>query len=168
MLSIARLSMSRNSGAKFSRLSQIISGILKDLYGIRRIDPAVRASITKKYATELGQWRSGIAYFLDLQPIDASLMIPLSQRQNTVLNLAFRHALILLHRPSLLSNFASLTQTSVNPPSSLRVPLDRSVADCIEAALGILAIINNLWEAKQIYRAFWVGCRIPALIRTVG
>jgi hypothetical protein len=142
--------------AKFIRLSQITSGILKDLYSIRRINSALRASLTEKYSAELQKWRSGIAHFLDLRPMDTSLMIPLFQRQNTVLNLAFRHVLILLHRPLLLSNFESLTKPSVDVPNGLKVAADRSVAECLEAALGILGIVNDLCEGRQLYRAFWV------------
>jgi hypothetical protein len=138
------------------RLSQIISGILKDLYSIRRINSTLRMSLTKKYSEELRKWRDGISHFLDLHPMDTSLMIPLFQRQNTVLNLAFRHALILLHRPSLLSNFASLTKPSTDEPDDLRTLTDNGVADCRQAALDVLRIVNDLCEAGQLYQAFWV------------
>jgi hypothetical protein len=139
-----------------ARLSQIMSGILKDLYSIRRINSTVRISLTKKYSEELRKWRDGISHFLDLHPMDTSLMIPLFQRQNTVLNLAFRHALILLHRPSLLSNFASLTKPSVGGQDDLRTLTDNSVAECRRAALDVIGIVNDLCEAGQLYQAFWV------------
>lgn len=83
-------------------------------------------------------------------------MTPLFQRQNTVLNLAFRHALILLHRPFLLSNFADLAKSSSDKASAVQSVPRTNVADCVGAAQGVLEIVNNLWELGQLYQSFWV------------
>lgn len=88
--------------------------------------------------------------------MEISLMMPLFQRQHSVLNLAFRHAIILLHRHSLLTNFANLTSTPLSNRKESLTPIDQSVADCIEAARDILALVDDLFESQQLYRSFWV------------
>lgn len=89
--------------------------------------------------------------------VDTSLLIPLFQRQRNVLNLAYYHALILVHRPFLLSNFASLNSRNARPRGAPGTPdMDKNVGECLNAAMHIAAIVNDLTEGQQIYRAFWV------------
>jgi len=111
--------------------------------------------LSAKYAEELSNWRKSLSRFLD-EGFDTSLLIPLFQRQRNVLNLAYYHALILVHRPFLLSNFASLN--SRNARGAIGTPdVDRNVRDCFSAAMKIAEIVNELTEGRQIFRAFWVG-----------
>lgn len=75
-----------------------------------------------------------------------------------MLNLAYHHALILVHRPFLLGNFASLSNKSSRQRGAPGTPdMDKSVADCLEAAMNIIGIVNELAEGKQIFRAYWVS-----------
>ena len=137
-------------------ISQIVSPILRDLYSIRRPSLATRLTLAAKYSADLGKWRSQLSRFLDSDWVDTSLMLPLFQRQRNVLNLSYHHALILVHRPFLLSNFASLTnqksQSRLGPPE-----IADNVNECLKAALNVTAIINQLSERNQMYRAFWVS-----------
>ncbi|TVY83627.1 Activator of stress genes 1-like protein [Lachnellula suecica] len=137
-------------------LAKILSLILRDLYAIRSPSVTLRATLSAKYHQDLLDWRRGLSRFLDADGIDTSLLIPLFQRQRNVLNLAYCHALILVHRPFLLSNFASLNSRNPRPPrSSSTSDMDNNVAECLKAAICITTIVNQLTEGQQIYRAFW-------------
>jgi hypothetical protein len=140
------------------RLAKIISHILRDLYAIRPPPLAVRVTLSAKYTEALHDWRQNLSRFLDTDIIHPSLLIPVFQRQRYVLNLAYYHALILVYRPFLLSNFASLNSRkdqSRGAPDTLDV--DKNVADCLDAAMNITSIVNELTEERQMYRAFWVS-----------
>lgn len=138
-------------------MSKILSNILRDLYSIRPPALASRVTLSAKYSRALHEWRRELSRFLDADTVDASLLIPAFQRQRNVLNLAYYHALILVYRPFLLSNFASLNSRKDHPrgaPGTLE--MDKNVADCLDAAMNITTIVNELCEAGQLYRAFWV------------
>jgi hypothetical protein len=137
----------------YSRLARIISGILKDLYGIQLIRPDVRISLAKKHSGELSRWQQGIAHFLE---VESSLLNPLFQRQSTVLRLAYAHAQILVHRPFLLSNFANLTRRDYSS-RTMNTGTEENVMECLKAAMSIAAIVNDMCEGGQIFRAFWVS-----------
>lgn len=140
-----------------SRLSQILNHILRDLYAIRAPPLATRLTVSAKYADQLREWRKGLSRFLDADGVDTSLMMPLFQRQRNVLNLAYYHALILVHRPFLLSNFASLNSRNARNRGPVGTnEVDSNVAECLDAAMNITAIVNELTIGKQIFRAFWV------------
>ncbi|TVY36562.1 D-galactonate dehydratase [Lachnellula occidentalis] len=136
-------------------LAKIISHILRDLYPIKPPSLYVRVALSTKYSEDLLHWRKGLSRFLD-EGVDTSLLIPLFQRQRNVLNLAYYHALILVHRPFLLSNFASLNSRNTRPRGAPGTPdMDKNVGECLNAAMHIAAIVNDLTEGQQIYRAFW-------------
>ena len=140
------------------RLAKIISHILRDLYAIRPPSSRVRVKLSAQYSEDLLNWRRGLSRFLDADGIDPSLLIPLFQRQRSVLNLAYYHALILIHRPFLLSNFASLNSRNARFRGAPGTPdMDKNVGECLDAAMHIAAIVNELTEGQQIYRAFWVS-----------
>ena len=127
-----------------TRLAQILSGILKDLYGIQPLRPEVRDSLARKHTESLRHWRQGLAHFLD---VDATLLNPLFQRQSNVLRLAYAHACILVHRPFLLSNFADLTRKSyATKAANGKARTEESIAECIKAAMSIVGIVSDLCE----------------------
>ncbi|KAH7416810.1 hypothetical protein BKA64DRAFT_691375 [Cadophora sp. MPI-SDFR-AT-0126] len=137
-------------------LSKIISPILRDLYAIRAPSLPDRVNLTAKYSEELSKWRSGLARFLDGDSVDTSLLIPLFQRQRNVLNLAYYHALILVHRPFLLSNFASLNSRNNRLRGAPGSPdMDKNVTECLSAAMNVALIVDELHESKQVFRGFW-------------
>ena len=139
------------------RLSKIISHILRDLYAIRPPSLPTRVALTAKYSDELANWRNSLSRFLDADGVDTSLLIPLFQRQRNVLNLAYYHALILVYRPFLLSNFASLNSQSRRSRGAPGTPdMEKNVSACLDAAMNVTLIVNELTEGKQIFRAFWV------------
>jgi galactonate dehydratase len=139
-------------------LSKIISHVLRDLYGIRPPSLPQRATLAVEYSEKLASWRKELSRFLNADGIDTSLLIPVFQRQRNVLNLAYYHALILVYRPFLLSNFASLNSQSRRSRGAPNAPnMERNVAACLDAAINITTIVNELTEGRQIFRAFWVS-----------
>jgi len=109
--------------------------------------------LAKKHHNELLRWREGIAHFLD---VEASLLNELFQRQSNVLRLAYAHALLLVHRPFLLSNFENLTRRDSNTKIN-NAAAEANVRECLTAAMSIVAIVNDICEGGQMFRAFWVS-----------
>ena len=143
------------------RLSKIISGILKDLYGIKRLNIDKQVDVIQKYDNQLVEWRREICDFLDLSNPD--VMITVFRRQHTVLQLAFSHAMILLHRPALLRKTTTLPGNHDSQVNPLQAKLSSSVSKCMDAAGKIVSKLRELSEKKQMYQAFWV--RTQHLVR---
>ncbi|XHG09656.1 hypothetical protein AWENTII_012699 [Aspergillus wentii] len=133
-----------------AKLSKIISGILKDLYGIRVGSLESQVQATERHESELEEWRKGIASFLDVANTDVLMVV--YQRQHTVLSLAFAHAKILLHRPFLFRILASLSSgRSADIQTAVRTGVER----CLEAASRVVAIFRELCANKRMYPSFW-------------
>ncbi|KAF9894711.1 hypothetical protein FE257_006601 [Aspergillus nanangensis] len=136
-----------------AKLSRIISGILHDLYGIRKSSLDSQAAAAAKHAADMTQWRHELASFLDTPNIN--LLMPTYQRQCTVLNLAFYHAQILLYRPFVLKSFTFLTGGVSRRNDDLHETIESNVQSCLEAAVKITSIVHELCENGKMYRAFW-------------
>ncbi|KAJ4303364.1 hypothetical protein N0V90_002257 [Kalmusia sp. IMI 367209] len=145
------------------KLSKILSLVLRDLYPIRPPSLPHRISLAQKYTSDLFAWRASNAHFLDTTNLPSSLLIPIYQRQRNVLNLAYyHHAVLLVHRPFLLSNFASLTHFDSAQHSArraagapaLEITCKENVKHCLDAAMGIVRVVDDI-AASQIFRAFW-------------
>ena len=84
-------------------------------------------------------------------------MIPIYQRQRGVLNLAYYHAMLLIHRPFLLSNFANLT--GIRSHLSFRAPgaadTSANIASCLDAAMNIVRVVDDVFTSSNLFRAFW-------------
>lgn len=138
-----------------SRLTRIVSLVLRDLYPIRPPSLALRIELSAKYTKDLDRWRESLGPFLDAAGIESSLLIPIYQRQRGVLNLAYYHAMLLIHRPFLLSNFANLTGIRSHP--SYQAPADTSanIASCLDAAMNIVRVVDDVFTSSNLFRAFW-------------
>jgi hypothetical protein len=133
---------------------RIISGILKEFYGLQQKNIEGQTVNAQKYGADLADWRSGIGPFLETPNIE--LLQPTYQRQYNVLNLAFAHAEILLYRPFLLRNLACLGRRSGPKHSQLQQDIQVNVERCLQAALGIAVLFKELCRSKRMYRSFWV------------
>ncbi|SCO91314.1 uncharacterized protein FRV6_15442 [Fusarium oxysporum] len=139
----------------YAKLSRILGGILVDVYSIEPMTVTQRLTHTAKYMQELKSWRSQMSNFLDQDPAIAAQLILIYQRQRNVLNLAYWHTVILTNRPLLLSNFARLTSSRRQVEDERKAQLDESAADCLNAAMNIVGIVDMLVQSKQLFRAFW-------------
>lgn len=143
------------------KLTRIVSLVLRDLYSIRSPSLALRVELSSKYTKDLHAWRGSLSRFLsdagDGGGIDSHLLIPIYQRQRSVLNLAYFHAILLIHRPFLLRDFASLTHMPTNPawgPSST-IDTSANVTACLEAAMGIVRVVDDVFTSSNLFRSFW-------------
>ncbi|KAH7139790.1 finger protein [Dactylonectria estremocensis] len=140
------------------KLSRIVGNILRDFYGIRPPSTESQYKLAAKYSKEIDDWRNNIAYLVDDSGIDPSLLQPIFLRQRNVLNLACWHAQILIHRPFLLRNFASLANLgtprrgTVNHNQSLT---NEHAQSCLVAAMNIVGKIDELNSSGQLYSTFW-------------
>lgn len=141
------------------RLSRIVANILRDLYGIRPPSTENQFKLAARYAGDIDAWRSGVAYLVDTDGVDPSLFQPIFARQRNVLNMACWHAQLLVHRPFLLNNFASLANlgTTRQSRSGRNADLvDEHVQRCLEAAMSIVGLVDDLNAGGQLYNTFWV------------
>ncbi|TDZ16418.1 Activator of stress genes 1 [Colletotrichum orbiculare MAFF 240422] len=139
------------------KLSRIVSMILRDLYSIRPSSFSNRCVLAAKCSQNLERWRVELSQFLD-DGVNTALLMPIFQRQRNVLNLAYWHAVILTHRPFLLSNFARLQRAGKSrraAAASSSSQTDDSVKACLEAAMHVVDTVNDLIQAGQLFRAFW-------------
>ncbi|KAK1624759.1 fungal-specific transcription factor domain-containing protein [Colletotrichum phormii] len=138
------------------KLSRIVSMILRDLYSIRPSSFSNRCALAAKYSQNLKHWRAEMSQFLD-DGVNTALLIPIFQRQRNVLNLAYWHAMILTHRPFLLSNFARLQRNGKSRRKSIphKDQTEESVNACLDAAMHVVDTVNDLIQAGQLFRAFW-------------
>lgn len=142
------------------RLSRIVGNILRDLYGIRPPSSETLHKLASKYASQLESWRTSLGYLVDTDGVDPSMFQPIFLRQRNVLNLAFWHAQILIHRPFLLNNFANLANLGSTRQRQAGPNAEASathVKKCLDAAMSIVSKVDELHSTGQLYGTFWVS-----------
>lgn len=140
------------------KLTRIVSLVLRDLYSIRPPSLSLRIELSAKYTSELHAWRSSLSRFLnddEGRGIDSHLLIPIYQRQRSVLNLAYYHAMLLIHRPFLLSNFASLNHMQTHPTFNASIDTSANMSSCVEAAMSIVRVVDDVFTSSNLFRSFW-------------
>ncbi|EMD63810.1 hypothetical protein COCSADRAFT_161189 [Bipolaris sorokiniana ND90Pr] len=145
------------------KLTRIVSLVLRDLYSIRPPSLGRRIELSAKYTADLHAWRNSLSGFLaGSSPqggIESQSLIPIFQRQRSVLNLAYHHAILLIHRPFLLRDFASLTHMPTHPnwgtnPNKTYDTTPNIIA-CLEAAMAITRVVNDVFTSSNLFRSFW-------------
>ena len=155
----------------YSRLSRIVANVLRDLYSIRPPSTENQFKLAAKYSKEIDDWRSGVAFLVDTNGIDPSLFQPIFLRQRNVLNLGCWHAQLLVHRPFILNNFASLSNlgtTRRNDDSRNSKQTAEHVQKCLEAAMNIVNWIDNLHSTGQFYNTLWVSANMELSVPHLG
>ncbi|KAH8726452.1 fungal-specific transcription factor domain-containing protein [Phaeosphaeriaceae sp. PMI808] len=142
------------------KLTRIVSLVLRDLYSLRPPSLAHRIELSSKYTSELHTWRSSLSRFLnddEGRSIDSHLLIPIYQRQRSVLHISYCHTMLLIHRPFLLSNFASLTHMPTHSTFAPNASIDTSanIASCLEAAMSIVRDVDDVFTSSNLFRSFW-------------
>ena len=118
----------------------------------------------ERWTSELKAWKESLPAFLEPSKVDPAILIPVFQRQSTVLRLAYAHALILANRPSLLHNFGDLSRRQEFP----KTEPEGSLKECIDAAILVVETVNGFIEEEKMHKAFWFThyisfCAIAAL-----
>lgn len=109
----------------------------------------------ERISKELSDWHVELARFLDADIFSTALIIPIFQRQRNVLNLTYWHAIILTHRPVVLSNFAGLSRKSRSGGDETS-QVEESVKQCLMAAMNTVNTIDDIMRSRQMFGAFWV------------
>jgi hypothetical protein len=135
------------------KICRIVSHVLRDLYSIRPPSMALRIELAAKYSRSLHEWRANLSRFLDGDGVDSSLLIPIYKRQRNVLNLAYYHAILLVQRPFLLTNFANLA--SIEKPMNSTLDTEQNIAECLDAAMHIVGIVDDMFRGGGMFGAFW-------------
>jgi len=133
------------------RLAKILGEISSDLYPTNKSLGRDWKELAERRTAELKDWKESLPPFLEPEKVDPSMLIPIFQRQSTVLRLAYAHALILANRQSLLTNFADLSR----PESLLPKELQGSIKECINAAMLVVDTVNEFIDQGRMRRAFW-------------
>lgn len=145
------------------KLTRIVSLVLRDLYSIRPPSLGRRIELSAKYTADLHAWRNSLSGFLaGSSPqggIESQSLIPIFQRQRSVLNLAYHHAILLIHRPFLLRDFASLTHMPTHPNwgtnPNKTYDTTPNITACLEAAMAITRVVNDVFRSSNLFRSFW-------------
>lgn len=145
------------------KLSRIVDKILRDLYPLWPLSTSTRLGITAQCSRALKEWYDEEADFLDSGRVNTGLLLPIYQRQRNVLCLAYWHATILAHRPFLLARL-SKARARNNPQREFSLPeqqVDANIQECLQAAVNICNLVDELIRAKMMFKAFWVSvpCR---------
>lgn len=117
---------------------------------------AERIEATRLNAQALSEWKSELSHFLEASSVGyGALTVPIFQRQRSVLSLMYWHAVLLTHRPFLLSRLAGHRRDTSNTKSE-DVQTDASVGDCLKAAMETVNTLNNMSQSRLMYQAFSV------------
>lgn len=135
------------------KISRIVSYVLRDLYSIRPPSMVLRIALAAKYSRDLHEWRAKFSRFLDADGVDSSLLIPIYKRQRNVLNLSYYHSILLVQRPFLLTNFANLASIEKSPTNT--VDTSQNLAECLDAAMRIVGIVDDMFSSGGMFSAFW-------------
>jgi len=137
-----------------------VKSILRQLYPLKPITASRRNVLTTEISRSLTDWRADLDTFLDSENFNASLFLPIVQRQRNVLNLTYWHAIILTHRPFLLNSSHGDRPTKGpvdNAVSNDEAQTEQSVQQCLDSAMNTVRVINQMTQSRQMYRAFWIA-----------
>lgn len=129
-----------------AKYAQIAARISREVYSIKPVPDHVRLAASHRLAAELRQWRASLPPFLGA--INPSSLIPTFRRQATALKLSYCHAVMLAHRPFLLTN---LTRNNEGMRSLAR----EGRAECISAAQSALETVDRMAREGRLFHAFW-------------
>ncbi|TKA82449.1 hypothetical protein B0A49_00048 [Cryomyces minteri] len=132
-----------------AQLARIIGEISKEVHTLRTVPEDEWIEATQKRTRDLQRWREQLPPILGA--VRASSLIPIFQRQNTVLRLAYAHAIILANRPFLLSNFADLARR----PGSKHQKFRENIQECVKAAKMVVKVVNQIAEDGMLFQVFW-------------
>lgn len=104
---------------------------------------------TENILQDLHQWKEELPPILGT--VRASSLIPIFRRQQTVLKIAYAHAVMHVTRPFLLNNFSNLAKR----PESNHAKLDGLVQECIDAANTVLHTVQSFVDDGLMFQAFW-------------
>ncbi|KAF7589035.1 hypothetical protein BBP40_004823 [Aspergillus hancockii] len=128
-------------------LARILSQAAKARYIVAGITDQVEINTIRNLCESVAEWQAQLPPFLS-GAVHSSSLIPLFQRQLTVLQMARYHALMFITRPLLLRNYGQIwTDREANYVQYLRV--------CLTAAKDTVELITTFARDNQLFPAFW-------------
>ncbi|KUJ11099.1 uncharacterized protein LY89DRAFT_739310 [Mollisia scopiformis] len=134
-----------------AKLARIVGKISSDLYPTTTTSNTKWVEVAQQRTAELKAWKESLPAFLEPEKVDPSMLIPIFQRQSSVLRLAYLHALILANRPSILKNFADLSR----PQDPLTGEMEDRLKECIDAAVLVVETVNGFIEESRMRKPYW-------------
>jgi hypothetical protein len=132
-----------------TRLASIVGEISDELYPINPLSDSRRVEVAKSLALKLDEWHASLPVLLKARP---SSLVRSFRRQCVALRLAYKHAVVHLHRPFLLAR--SSGEVSLGTDSTQRFR-EESVKLCIGAARDAMRTIDALAQEGPLFHAFW-------------
>jgi hypothetical protein len=132
-----------------TRLASIVGEISDELYPINPLPESRRVKAAEDLAVKLDKWYASLPVLLKARP---SSLVRSFRRQCVALRLAYKHAVVHLHRPFLLvrsSGEASMVTESA------QLFQKESIRLCIGAARDALRTIDTLAQEGPLFHAFW-------------
>lgn len=131
-----------------ARLSQILSRASKEQYAILSISDQQHIDASLARTENILAWQALLPPFIS-GAIQASSLVPVFRRQQTVLRLAYFHAIMFVTRPLLVRNHAKdLTE-------HYQTKYRKQVRICVNAAKDAVDLILVFARENQLFPAFW-------------
>ncbi|KAK1655067.1 fungal-specific transcription factor domain-containing protein [Colletotrichum phormii] len=142
------------------KLSRIVARVLRSLYGIKSCSTEEHLAFATRFNRDLSEWRDLISYLLDTAGPSA-LDVKLVLRQRDVLQLAYWHAQILVHRPFLLKSLSSISDSGHEEGTEIlrlrHEEIRMNLQLCVDAAIEITKHIHLINDAGELYSTLFVS-----------
>lgn len=131
-----------------TRLAQILARASKEQYAIQPIPDKQQIEASVARTDEIFAWQAQLPPFIS-GAIQASSLVPVFRRQQTVLRLAHFHAIMFVTRPLLVRNYARKL------PEEYRDNYIKQLRRCVIAAKEAVDLIMVFVREDQLFPAFW-------------
>ena len=132
-----------------TRLASIVGEISDELYPINPLSESRRVEAAQNLASKLDEWYASLPLLLKARP---SSLVRSFRRQCVALRLAYKHAVVHLHRPFLLARSSGEVSLVTESAQHFR---EESIKLCIGAARDALRTIDALAQEGPLFHAFW-------------
>jgi hypothetical protein len=132
-----------------ARLASIVGEISDELYPINPLSESRRIEVAQGLASKLDEWHASLPLLLKARP---SSLVRGFRRQCVALRLAYKHAVVHLHRPFLLARSSGEASMATEFVQRFRA---ESIRLCIGAARDALRTIDALAQEGPLFHAFW-------------
>ena len=132
-----------------TRLASIVGEISDELYPINPLSESRRVEVAKSLVLKLDEWHASLPVLLKARP---SSLVRSFRRQCVALRLAYKHAVVHLHRPLLLARSSGEASLGTESTQDFR---EESIKLCIGAARDALRTIDALAQEGPLFHAFW-------------
>jgi hypothetical protein len=132
-----------------TRLASIVGEISDELYPINPLSESRRVEVAKSLVLKLDEWHASLPVLLKARP---SSLVRSFRRQCVALRLAYKHAVVHLHRPFLLARSSGEASLGTESTQDFR---EESIKLCIGAARDALRTIDALAQEGPLFHAFW-------------